>query len=123
MITTVLVCGGRKYATTVKQRQHVWDTLDAILAHYGEVIIIHGGAPGADSYAGVWADAKDAAHNAPVRAKWNRLGPPAGPLRNRAMLALTPGIVVAFPGGPGTADMVGQALKAGIPVYEIEDHA
>jgi predicted Rossmann-fold nucleotide-binding protein len=31
-----------------------------------------------------------------------------------------PDIVIAFPGGSGTADMICQARKAGVPVEEIK---
>jgi hypothetical protein len=124
VITVVLVCGGRRYATeyygTVKQRQFMWDTLDQIRAHYGEILILHGGAPGADSYAELWADMKGV-HSARVRALWAKLGNGAGPKRNSAMLALRPHLCVAFPGGPGTADMVYQARLANVPTYVMDD--
>lgn len=38
----------------------------------------------------------------------------AGPIRNSFMLALGPDLVLAFPGGRGTADMVRQASEAGV---------
>ncbi len=49
-------------------------------------------------------------------AKWETYGKAAGPIRNREMLLNLPALVVAFPGGKGTADMVRQAERAGIPV-------
>ncbi len=122
MITKVLVCGGREYARTSTQRNLMWKTLDDILAHYGQVMIIHGDAPGADRYAGVWAESKlEGVHCAAVEARWAKLGPKAGSIRNGVMLALEPHLVVAFPGGVGTGDMVYKARKANIPVYVIED--
>ena len=42
----------------------------------------------------------------------------AGPIRNRWMLALGPDLVIAFPGGQGTANMIAQARKAGVNVEE-----
>ncbi|MFM7676018.1 MAG: SLOG family protein [Synechococcus sp.] len=78
--------------------------------------LFHGAAPGADRAIGL------AAHQLgwPVRpfpAQWHRHGRAAGPLRNRRMLehacaelaALPNGaglLVVAFPGGRGTASLV-----------------
>jgi len=118
MTKVVLVCGGRNYAKTVEQRWHMWNTLDRMHAHYGEIMLIVGGAPGADSYANVWADASTV-HCAVVKALWNKLGPGAGPRRNKAMLALRPDLVLAFPGGPGTANMLKQARAAGIETYEV----
>lgn len=124
-LTVVLVCGGRKYAVGEneegrRQRNHMWHTLDRIRAHYGEILVLQGGAPGADLYAELWADMKGV-HSARVRALWNKHGNGAGTLRNTAMLALTPDVCVAFPGGPGTANMVYQARRAGVPTYVIED--
>lgn len=58
----------------------------------------------------------------PVRAfpaDWHRDGKAAGPIRNRRMLLEgMPDLVVAFPGGRGTADMVRRARAAGIEVVE-----
>jgi len=42
----------------------------------------------------------------------------AGPERNAAMLGLGPDLVVAFPGGSGTAGMVRLAKAAGVEVIE-----
>lgn len=53
-------------------------------------------------------------------ADWNAHGRSAGPIRNAKMLAEgKPDLVVAFPGGKGTAHMVGIARKAGVPVVEM----
>jgi len=51
-----------------------------------------------------------------VAADWARFGRSAGCRRNQAMLGLGVGLVVAFPGGPGTADMVRRARGAGVRV-------
>jgi hypothetical protein len=83
------------------------------------LLIIHGAAMGADRWADVWA----ARVNVPVkrfRANWDRYGKSAGPRRNQKMLDEgKPDLVIAFPGGSGTADMVDRARTAGIPVTEI----
>ena len=110
----VLVTGGRRYA----DRRTVENTLRAL--HRSNVIvqIIHGGASGADTLAADWADF----FGVPVvciAADWALHGRAAGPMRNRAMLELHPDVVLAFPGGPGTADMVRQAERAGIPVQRV----
>jgi hypothetical protein len=53
-------------------------------------------------------------------ADWVRHGRAAGPVRNTRMLNDgEPDLVIAFPGGHGTADMVKQARAAGIEVREI----
>lgn len=46
----------------------------------------------------------------------------AGPIRNQHMLDIgKPDVVLAFPGGRGTEDMIRRAEKAGVPVKRIGD--
>ena len=108
----ILVCGGRDYSD--------YDRIKEVLKPYGEdVILIHGDAHGADRYAGrvgrelgwwVW----------PCPANWDNQGRSAGALRNQAMLeSSNPDLVVAFPGGVGTDDMVYRATAAGVMVQRI----
>ncbi len=53
-------------------------------------------------------------------ADWHEHGRAAGPIRNARMIAEgRPDLVIAFPGGRGTADMVSRARKAGIEVREV----
>lgn len=53
-------------------------------------------------------------------ADWAAYDRAAGPIRNARMIAEgKPDIVLAFPGGRGTANMVAQARKAGVRVIEI----
>lgn len=108
----VLVCGGRDY----HDRDHIWNTLVSIP---DVTCIIHGCATGADSEAMIVAEALGIKH-APFRADWHTHGKAAGPIRNQRMLDEgKPDLVVAFPGGRGTADMVKRAKAAGIPVREV----
>ena len=113
----VLVCGGRQYDDYV----HVCEVLDSFTDPRGQTItfVVHGAAPGADSLAALWADARNIpAHAFP--ADWRTHGRAAGPIRNARMLAEgKPDVVIAFPGGPGTADMVAKARRAGVHVEEI----
>jgi hypothetical protein len=54
-----------------------------------------------------------------VMADWS-IGRKAGPIRNQRMLdEHAPDLVVAFPGGRGTADMVRRARKSGVEVAKI----
>ena len=114
----VLVCGGRDYQDA--------NTVGLALAslHTNELrgpitLLIHGGARGADSLAGRWAFDNEV----PVSvffADWNRHGKVAGPIRNQRMIdEMKPELVIAFPGGRGTADMARRAKQAGIDVMEI----
>lgn len=108
----VLVGGGRDYA----DRKKVFDTLDSIRKELGTITIIHGGASGADALALAWAMARGF-DSLQFKADWNKHGRAAGPIRNQQMLDEGhPDLVIAFPGGCGTADMVRRARASGIEV-------
>lgn len=112
----VLVCGGRDY----NDCHRVWTVLGDLHAVTPIAEIIHGGAPGADMWARTWGHSA----NLPVfeyAADWRRHGRAAGPIRNQQMIDEgKPNLVVAFPGGRGTADMVKRARAAGIEVREVD---
>lgn len=111
----VIVCGGRDY----DDREAVYQALATLHAKHDLLVIIHGGAKGADSLAAEYASqSKKPCHLICEMADWDTHGKAAGPIRNRAMLDKhKPEGVVAFPGGTGTADMVAQAEAAGINVW------
>jgi predicted Rossmann-fold nucleotide-binding protein len=116
MTYKVLVCGGRDYQNETR----VFKVLDRILTRYGPLLIIEGGARGADSLARKWAQAR----NQNVRtfpADWDKYKKGAGFRRNTQMLKEgQPDLVVAFPGGTGTAMMVTIAKEATPPIRVIE---
>jgi aspartokinase-like uncharacterized kinase len=109
MSRRILVCGGRGFT----DRDFVQKTLSAL--HAEELIseVIHGGSSFADYEAWNWArtmriklaivafSADDAGHN-------------------QRKLEGSPDLVVAFPGGEKTADMVRRAREAGIAVMEVK---
>jgi hypothetical protein len=111
----VLVCGGRHFADAALLNR----TLDELHAQAQITEIIHGEARGADKLAGNWARIR----MVPVKtfpANWRKHGNSAGPIRNRQMLREgRPDLVIAFPGGDGTADMMEQARAAHVEVREI----
>lgn len=103
----VLVCGGRKFGNA----QHVWYALHALNEDRGVDQVIHGGTSGADTLAGEWARANGVPERV-FRADWARYGRAAGPIRNQEMLLHgKPDLVLAFPGGRGTEDMVDRATQ------------
>lgn len=112
----VLVCGGRDYAGAAQ----VFDVLDSILKQTppGALLILQGGASGADAIARQWCQRRLVDYrNYP--AEWSKHGKAAGPIRNQRMLDHgKPQMVIAFPGGKGTADMVARAKTAGVPVFD-----
>lgn len=113
----VLVCGGRDFNDAALM--NFW--LATFHRRTPITMLIHGGAKGADKMAGRWAQASGI-HAAEVMALWDALGRAAGPMRNEAMLLLQPDHVVAFPGGRGTAHMVGLSLAADIPVTTVRGY-
>lgn len=115
----VLVCGGRKFS----DRDLVYKVLNVIHngVKGGITTIIHGGATGADSIAGDWSANVLKKEAEVYLANWNMHKTAAGPIRNRKMLKEgKPDIVVAFPGGSGTSDMIKIATTAGVKVFDIE---
>lgn len=104
----LLVCGGRD-----------WEDAAAVQRTIKELkptVIIHGGARGVDSMAG-YAAAMLGIDERRFPALWKSYGRKAGPIRNQQMLDEgKPDMVLAFPGGKGTLDMMERAEKAGIPV-------
>jgi len=57
----------------------------------------------------------------PFPADWGKYSKSAGYIRNKQMLAEgKPDLVVAFPGGKGTANMVKLAKLANIPIHTID---
>lgn len=112
----ILVTGGRDY-NDYKTVSHY---LDSLRRGDETVVIIHGGASGADSLAGEWAEYNNALLEV-YYANWHRHGRAAGPIRNEQMLRDgKPDLVVAFPGGRGTKDMVSRARRAGLAIIEAE---
>lgn len=123
----VLVCGGRDFTDRkmfveamepIREGQR-WGYDPCGKSDKDHLEIISGGAKGADSLAIEYAKA----FSLPLQvfeADWENQGSFAGPARNKRMLDEgKPDIVIAFPGGRGTADMVRKARKAGVEVIEI----
>ncbi len=134
---TVLVCGGRGFGVyrcalgapvnvrlaasyrAQREQKLIHNTLYALVVELGPFKLITGGAPGADSHAHRWGQLKCFVQKV-YHADWRKHGRAAGPLRNEKMLACeTVDLVIAFPGGKGTADMVSRAKDHGILVREI----
>lgn len=86
---------------------------------YKDLVIIEGGAKGVDTAAAEfavvhWTGLEE------YQADWKKYGKRAGYIRNKEMLDKgKPDVVIAFPGGQGTKNMVELARKAGVPVIEV----
>lgn len=116
MSRRILVCGGRDF----EDRAFLFHVLSAAHALEPFSVLIHGDARGADRMAGRWAKLNNI-RVLEFPAQWVKHGKAAGPIRNSEMLALSqPELVIAFPGGDGTADMIKKAQRAGVPVLRIQ---
>lgn len=124
----VLVCGGRDFSDKElfhKVMSHVFghavgDTVNPTWLVRGDLVVIHGGARGADSIADEWATSNFLSV-IEYKAEWAKFGKKAGYLRNKKMLEEgKPDLVIGFPGGKGTAMMMSIARKAGVAVYDVE---
>ena len=103
----VIVCGGREYS----DKEHVYRVLDEI----SPTFLVEGGALGADRLARMWANERRVDFKT-IEARWREFGASAGPRRNQQMAQEGADLLIAFPGGVGTADMIRKAKKHGIPV-------
>lgn len=111
----VLVCGGRNFRSAAQ----VHYALDKFHAVTPILELMEGGATGVDRYAAEWCHKQKNIRKWVCHADWEKHGKAAGPMRNQRMIEWGPDVVIAFPGGKGTADMVARARKAGIKLVEI----
>lgn len=113
----VLVCGGRTEDPAI--RTLVRRVLDERRAAGKLTAIVTGLASGVDTYAATWAK-QNGVDLVQGVAHWAFHGTSAGPIRNASMLRICRvDLVLAFPGGNGTANMVEQAMKAGVTVENV----
>lgn len=111
----MLVCGGRNFRSPAE----FYREMDRLHERFGFTHIMHGGASGVDTFASEWAATKPGIERYVCRPDWEKHGRAAGPMRNARMLEWKPDVVIAFPGGRGTADMVRKARAAGVDVIEV----
>jgi UDP-N-acetylmuramoylalanine-D-glutamate ligase len=118
----LLVCGGRDYDDSV----FLYQALDKFHSMRTVSTLIHGKSRGADQLSENWAKSRGVKciffradwkkHEVPDRKN------PAGAIRNLEMITEGhPDAIIAFPGGPGTRNMIATAKKAGIPVLDAVD--
>lgn len=112
-MTRILICGGRDPDYATLDAVEIWIRQNV---HSGDTVI-HGGARGVDTAAGDAASRIQGVEVLEFPADWDRWGKFAGSIRNTHMLREgKPDLVVAFKGGKGTKNMVGQATDAGVRV-------
>ena len=116
----ILICGGRNFNDKSLMRREIIEFLkeSGVFSHEAlkSVTIIHGGAKGADSIAGLVAD-ELGIETVVYPADWEKYSKSAGIIRNKEMADKgKPDFVLAFPGGAGTHHMVSYAKSKGIHV-------
>lgn len=110
----VLVCGSH-LSLDPDTEQRVCAALDELKPD----LVIHGLATGVDAFAGKWAERKGVPCMA-FQPAWTRYGFAAGPKRNAWMLEWgEPDLVLAFPGGGGTENMIKLAEEADVEVRRV----
>lgn len=146
----VLVCGGRRYMDEGALNAVLASLFlfgapkDGVVSHHlrdedemEDDVIIQGAATGADRMARKFAKANQVRceqYNADwenmdvepciprTRSDGSVYNAAAGGIRNQRMLDEgKPDVVIAFPGGKGTADMIKRAKAAGVEVIEIAE--
>lgn len=137
-LALILVTGSRKWddvATIDNALTETWH--DATQNGHCGITVMHGGAAGADSIAGAWAQQRkdDGVGHDQHDADWATCAdtcppghrktrgdyswcPLAGHRRNQEMVDAEPSVVLAFQvvGSTGTQDCIRRAEKAGLPV-------
>lgn len=118
------VTGGRDLVPTAE----LASAFVSALRHHGVTVLRHGACRGADTWAAALASALGIKLEA-WPADWNKHGRAAGPIRNRRMLTgqvltgqqerVRVDLLLALPGGRGTADCRAGAVDFGIPVVVI----
>lgn len=111
----ILITGGRDF----KDRAYIRQTMETCRPHFADqFVIVQGDAKGVDFICKNWA-IENGFPCIGMPACWDFFGNTAGGIRNGWMLKFTkPDLLIAFPGGKGTADMKRKARSAGVTVYE-----
>ncbi len=112
--TLVAVAGGKEANDAGKIIGH----LDRLKAKYADVVLVHGGGPGAEKIAAGWAE-RNGVHQVVCKPDWEAHGRAAPFRRNDELLALLPKGVIAFPGSGITDNLIDKARALGIPVKQV----
>ena len=92
--------------------------LDRVRSKYPDMVLVHGGGPGAEKIAARWAEARGV-HQVVCKPDWNAHGRAAPFRRNDQLLRLLPKGVIGFPGSGISENLLDKALQLGIPVQRV----
>ena len=112
--TLVAVTGSKP----VENAQTICTALDHVHGKYPDMVLVHGGGPGAEKIAARWAESKGV-HQVVCRPDWNTHGRAAPFRRNDQLLKLLPKGLISFPGSGVSDNLVDKATQLGIPVHRI----
>ena len=90
--TLVAFTGGKDFGDVTA----IWRSLDSIKIKYDDMVLLHGGGPGAEKIAASWAE-KNGVHQVVCKPNWDRDGKAAPFRRNDVLLNFLPKGLVAFP--------------------------
>ena len=110
--TLVAFTGGKDFGDVTA----IWHSLDSIKLKYDDMVLLHGGGPGAEKIAASWAE-KNGVHQVVCKPNWDRDGKAAPFRRNDVLLNFLPKGLLAFPGSGITNNLVDKARKIGIPSF------
>lgn len=126
----IAVTGGRDHRITTEEREYLRDFLAFLREDREFIVLLHGNCRGVDREAARLAE-EWGFPAVPFEAPWNyvmrdaggerlpqKVGTQAGPLRNWMMLQAAD-LLIAFPGGRGTANCIKQARELGVEVAEV----
>jgi hypothetical protein len=100
-------------------RNRIFEVLSELHRERGIEVILHGAASGADLLSVAWAD-KNGLRAIGFPANWGKDGKLAAQKRNqRIMSEGRPHLLLAFPGGKGTAEMIRLAKAERLDVIEV----
>ena len=112
--TLVAVAGGKE----AEDADAIWTVLDRVKDRHADMILLHGGGPGAERIAASWAE-RNEVHQIVCKPDWDRHGRAAPFRRNDDLLNLLPKGLVAFPGSGITENLIDKARQIGIPVHRV----
>ena len=108
--TLVAVAGSKP----VDDANPICAALDQVRGKYKDMVLVHGGGPGAEKIAARWAESRGV-HQVVCKPDWNAHGKAAPFRRNDQLLKLLPKGVIGFPGSGVTENLLDKATQLGHP--------
>ena len=110
--TLVAFTGGKDFDDVTA----IWRSLDSIKIKYDDMVLLHGGGPGAEKIAASWAE-KNGVHQVVCKPNWDRDGKAAPFRRNDVLLNFLPKGLLAFPGSGITNNMSTRHARSESPSF------